>query len=128
EFKRERRGHFRGKSRPGRRVAVRFRLDDGKTGEMHDAHTKNVGVGGAFILSTHPPPPGSTLQLELQIPNSHRPLELAPNARWTITGKRNEPADEHGMGVKFSGLDVDQLLVLNEYFATLTSTVDLDEA
>jgi hypothetical protein len=31
------------------------------------------------------------------------------------------------MGVKFSGLDVDQLLALNEYFASLTSTVDHDE-
>ena len=32
------------------------------------------------------------------------------------------------MGVKFAGLDVEQLMALNEYFGSLTSTMDHDEA
>ena len=39
-----------------------------------------------------------------------------------------QPEDEHGMGVKFNSLDVEQLLALNEYFASLTATMDIDDA
>ncbi len=45
--------------------------------------------------------------------------ELAPG---------DDVSDERGMGVKFAGLDVDQLMALNEYFGSLTSTMDHDEA
>ena len=56
----ERRGHFRGKPRPGRRVQVRFQLAGGA--EVV-AHTKNIGVGGAFIVTPQPPALGTHLRL-----------------------------------------------------------------
>ena len=55
-------------------------------------------------------------------------------AQYTIrlaSGRRDGVATAlkaHGMGVKFAGLDVEQLMALNEYFASLTSTMDHDEA
>jgi uncharacterized protein (TIGR02266 family) len=129
ESKRERRDHFRGKPRPGRRVEVRYRiLDHGALSDEKRAFTKNIGVGGAFILTTDPPPPGVQLHIALAVPAQKRALEVQGEIRWIVDGKHDEPEREHGMGVRFAGLDVDQLLALNEYFASLTATVDLDDA
>jgi hypothetical protein len=128
ESKRERRGHFRGKPRPGRRVEVRYRVvENEQAGQEHLAFTKNIGVGGAFILTPDPPIPGVPLLLSLIVPNA-KPIEVEAEVRWIVNGKHQEPANEHGMGVKFHGLDVDQLIALNDYFASLTSTLDLDDA
>jgi uncharacterized protein (TIGR02266 family) len=128
ETKRERRGHFRGKPRPGRRVEVRYRMVDGEeSSQEHLAFTKNIGVGGAFILTPDPPPAGTELQVSLVVPAAKLPVEVEAEVRWIVDGKHDEPEREHGMGVKFNGLDVDQLLALNEYFASLTATVDIDE-
>ena len=128
ESKRERRDHFRGKPRPGRRVQVRYRvMEHGQLSDEHRAVTKNVGIGGAFILTTDPAPPGSAVQLTLEVP-TQKPIEIHGNVRWIVDGKHDEPAGEHGMGIKFNSLDVDQLLALNEYFASLTATLDIDEA
>jgi hypothetical protein len=143
ESKRERRGHFRGKARPGRRVEVRYRiLEGGQLGDEQRAYTKNIGVGGAFILTPHPPPPGTALQIAVTVPVTSRPLELRGDVRWVISdsgehaaaddegtpSEADDEGDERGMGVKFAGLDVDQLMALNEYFGSLTSTMDHDEA
>jgi uncharacterized protein (TIGR02266 family) len=126
--KRERRDHFRGKPRKGRQVAVRYRvLEHGQVSEELRAVTKNIGIGGAFILTDDPAPPGASLQLALEVPSA-RPIEVRADVRWIVDGKHDEPADEHGMGVKFNALDVDQLLALNEYFASLTTTLDIDDA
>ena len=127
ESKRERRGHFRGKPRPGRRVEVRYRaVKEGDGAAEHQAFTKNVGIGGAFILTSKPLPPGTELSLVLRVPQA-QPIEVDAEVRWVIDGKRAEPEPEHGMGVKFNGLEVEQLLALNDYFASLTETVDHDE-
>jgi uncharacterized protein (TIGR02266 family) len=103
-------------------------MDEGELSSELRAYTKNIGVGGAFILTTDPAPPGTTLHIALVVPQAPRPIEVRADVRWIIDGKHDEPPREHGMGVKFSGLDVDQLLALNEYFASLTATVDVDEA
>jgi uncharacterized protein (TIGR02266 family) len=130
ESKRERRGHFRGKARPGRRVEVRYRiLEGGQLGDEQRAFTKNIGVGGAFIMTPHPPPPGTALQIALTVPAAQRALEVRGDVRWVVAGSDEDDGDdERGMGVKFAGLDVDQLMALNEYFGSLTSTMDHDEA
>ena len=129
ESKRERRGHFRGKARPGRRVEVRYRvIEHGQLSEEQRAYTKNIGIGGAFIITPDPSPPGTSLQIALQVPAASRTIEVRGEVRWIIDGKHDEPESEHGMGVKFGGLDVEQLMALNEYFASLTSTMDHDEA
>ena len=113
----ERRGHFRGKPRPGRRVQVRFQLAGGA--EVV-AHTKNIGVGGAFIVTPQPPALGTHLRLVVEMPSSGESIEVRAEVRW-LSGVGTPEA---GMGVRFAGLDVDQLLALNEYFASLTATVD----
>src|SRR4051812_38803418 len=115
DAKRERRGHFRGKPRPGRRVEVRFRIiRDGQLLREETAYTKNIGVGGAFIFTETPADAGTHLSIVLSAPASARPLEIQGEVRWTAGQER--PLAERGMGVKFASLDVDQLLALNDYF------------
>jgi uncharacterized protein (TIGR02266 family) len=120
-----RRDHFRNKPRPGRKVEVKYRAGEG---EPLQAFTKNIGVGGAFILTTDPAPPGTKLVLTLKVPSSPELVDIEAEVRWIVDGKHDEPEREHGMGVKFNGLRIDQLMSLNEYFANLTDTVDADEA
>jgi hypothetical protein len=117
----ERRVHFRGKARAGWRVELTYTpLGENKQphGELLSGVTSNIGVGGAFILSTQPLRVGTRLHAQLKVPTSEIPISVDAEVRWIVT--RLE--DEHGagMGVKFSGLDVEALLRLSEYFASLT--------
>jgi hypothetical protein len=105
----ERRQYFRGKSRPGRVMAIRFK------GPAHrdwvHAETRNIGVGGAFIATAEVQPTTTTLTVELELPTTEQVFTLPAVVRW---------AAPDGMGVQFVGVDVDVLLELNDYFATLT--------
>jgi hypothetical protein len=105
----ERRRHFRGKARPGRVLPVRFRT--GAHTAWVTAETRNIGVGGAFVLTKLAQPVGTMLTIELVLPTSEEVFVLPASVRWT---------DADGMGVKFIDVDVDVLLELNDYFATLT--------
>jgi uncharacterized protein (TIGR02266 family) len=112
--RRERRNHFRGKPRPGRRVDVAFAVGDTVP---QQAYTRNIGVGGAFIVTPTPAHPGTPLVLSIRVPNTLSPLQLRGEVRWNTPGEADDPP---GMGVKFQALDVEQLLQLSEYFASLT--------
>jgi hypothetical protein len=109
----ERRQYFRGKARPGRVLPVRFKTT------LHPAwitaETRNIGVGGAYITTREIQEVGTPLTVELTLPTSDRTFTLPAIVRWSSGA---EPA---GMGVQFVGVDVDILLELNDYFATLTS-------
>ncbi len=105
----ERRRHFRGKARPGRVLPVRFRAAAHTA--WVGAETRNIGVGGAFVVTQHAQSVGATLTLELSLPTTDQKFSLPAVVRWV---------DANGMGVQFVGVDVDVLLELNDYFATLT--------
>ena len=110
----ERRQFFRGKARPGRVLTVRFcaagQADD--PSRWVTAETTDIGVGGAFIACPAAPPVGATLTVELTLPSTDRTFAIPAVVRWL--------AAAGGMGVQFVGVDVDVLLELNDYFATLT--------
>ena len=107
----ERRHHFRSRGRPGRILAVKFRAED-HAGWV-DAKTRDIGTGGAFIASPLVQPIGTTLTLELTLPTTDQTFALPAIVRWAAAGV------DGGMGVQFVGVDVDVLLELNDYFATL---------
>ncbi|HTR51655.1 MAG TPA: PilZ domain-containing protein [Kofleriaceae bacterium] len=108
----ERRSHFRGKSRPGRIMPVRFRT--AAHAVWTDAETRNIGVGGAFIASRAVLPLGTTLTVEIKLPTSDRAFTLPAVVRWSS-------AAQGGMGVQFVGVDVDVLLEMNDYFSSLSA-------
>jgi len=105
----ERRHFFRGRPRPGRIIPVRYRA--GASGGWITAETRNIGVGGAYIASTDALAIGTILTVELKLPTSDQTFTLPAVVRWRD--------DDGGMGVQFVGVDVDVLLELNDYFATL---------
>lgn len=108
----ERRLHFRGKARPGRVLPVRFRPATGGAPDAWvAAQTRNIGVGGAFIVTPEVQPVGTELVVELTLPTTDQTFALTAAVRW---------ANGDGMGVQFVRVDVDVLLELNDYFATLT--------
>jgi len=107
----ERRQHFRGKARPGRVMPVRFRGPAHPAAEWVEAETRNIGVGGAFIATSNVQPVTTTLTIELSLPTTEQVFTLPSVVRW---------AAKDGMGVQFVGVDVDVLLELNDYFASLT--------
>lgn len=107
----ERRDHYRAKPHPGRRIEVEYHLGDRK--RIRTA-TKNIGLGGAFVVTREPPPVGTPLELALHLPSVPEPLEVKAEVRWfTLAG------EVPGMGVKFHGLQVEEVLTLNEYFGSL---------
>ena len=115
----ERRKHFRGSPRPGRRVEIRFR-PKGSSDKHQQAVTRNVGVGGAFIVyAGEPPKVGDTLELLVEVPGTEdseaKTINVDGEVRWGSDGDRT------GFGVKFLSLGVDGLLTLSEYFASLTN-------
>ena len=93
---------------------MRYRARGG--GAWNQAETRNIGVGGAFIL-------GATLatrteiELEIDIAGREAPLVLGGEVRWTADGTGEDPL---GVGVQFLDVDIDVMLELNSYLATLT--------
>lgn len=131
EAERKGRDHYRGKARVGRRVEVGFRAAEATSSNPDPAtgqklFTKNIGVGGAFLLTTDPLPTGTKLSVTLTVPSRPLPLSIAAEVRWIIDGKHDEPESEHGMGVKFSAIAVDDLLLLNEFFSSIPDSIDID--
>ncbi len=125
--KSEKRNHYRGKARPGRRVDLTFQTPGG---EPTRAVTRNIGVGGAFIGTDEAVAVGTELLLRIELPGHDLPIEVRAEVRWAIadntddtdnTGKADD-ADDAGLGVKFLNLEVEALLTLSEYFASLTGS------
>ncbi|MCE9577784.1 MAG: PilZ domain-containing protein [Deltaproteobacteria bacterium] len=109
----ERRRHFRGKPRPGRVLEIRHRAAGAA---WCLATTRNIGVGGAFIEGGADLRTGLELELELRLPGSDlwRPLNAIV--------RRIEAGPPPGFGVEFIDVEVDVLLELNDYFASLTGS------
>ena len=72
-------------------------------------------------LTTTPEKTGTALTLSLSVPSLPQTLTVKAEVRWTTPGDAYDPP---GMGVKFFGLEVEELLALNDYFASLTGRED----
>jgi len=119
----ERRQHFRGSARPGRRIEIRFR-PKGSADDHALAITRNIGVGGAFIVTDMRPEPGSRLELVIAMPGTEaETLQVDGEVRWVAEGAEGTKG---GIGVRFHALDVSSLLALSGYFATLAAPVEGD--
>lgn len=90
-------------------MAIRFKAPAHR--DWVKAETRNIGVGGAFIATTDIQPVTTTLTVEIALPTTEQVFTLPAVVRW---------AAKDGIGVQFVGVDVDVLLELNDYFATLT--------
>ena len=100
-------------------MTVRFRLEGAPVAETIAAHTHDIGVGGAYIATERPAAVGSRLDLEIDVPGPTSAISLSAEVRWVTNADRLLAGREPGMGVKFSALDVDALLALSDFFASL---------
>jgi uncharacterized protein (TIGR02266 family) len=100
-------------------VTVRFRAEGAPTSDAVVAHTHDIGVGGAYIATDRPAAVGCRLDLEIEVPGPTSPIALAAEVRWVANADRLLAGREPGMGVKFAALDVDALLSLSDFFASL---------
>lgn len=121
EIRGERRSHFRGRSRPGRRVDLQYhRVDGANTAagtREASAVTANIGVGGAFLLTRTPESVGTNLAIAVRVPDRPQDLLLEAEVRWILDDPNHTGA---GMGIKFGPLEVDALVALQNYFSTLS--------
>lgn len=84
-------------------MKVRFRRATQLDFEEH--HACDVSIGGTFVKTLHPLPPGTLLKLELKLAAERQPIHGIGRVVWI-----REPGaqlDEHpsGMGIKFIKLD-----------------------
>ena len=86
----ERRHHFRGKARTGHDLGVRFRAV--AQTEWIAAGARDVGAGGAFIITSQAAEAGTEIVIELVLPTSDQVFTLSAAVRWV---------SPEGMGVQF---------------------------
>ncbi|MEZ4403520.1 MAG: PilZ domain-containing protein [Kofleriaceae bacterium] len=104
----ERRLHHRGAGRPGRRLALAWRME-GATA-WRACETRDVGVGGAFLLDVDVAV-GATVEVAVPVPARAAPLVIPATVRW---------ASPDGIGVQFRDVDIDILLELNGVLASVS--------
>jgi uncharacterized protein (TIGR02266 family) len=91
--------HFRRSRREPVTLRVRYRKDGSAL--EHDGTTSDIGVGGAFIEASRPPPIGTTLELLVTAPTAWDPLAIRGVVRWIAEPGEVGPA---GFGVEFGEL------------------------
>jgi Tfp pilus assembly protein PilZ len=118
ELRLERRAHFRGRERDGRRVRLRFRALGGHP-EWVSTQARDLGLGGAFVATYRSLPVGTDLEVEVHLPDQNGTVALRAEVRWLAEPGRLPPGCDAGMGLAFAPLEVDALLALSEYLAGL---------
>jgi uncharacterized protein (TIGR02266 family) len=118
----KRRRHFRNRPRSERRINVTWRVaDEGGAGE-HSDHTRDVSIGGAFIVTGEPAARGTPVKVTLALGPDTR-LTVDAEVRWVASGDD----EERGMGVRFQGLSIEQAQALGIWLASVIDTVDHDD-
>lgn len=64
-------------------------------GEVVEARTRDLSVGGVFVETERPAPYGTCLRLEIQFPLLPEPVAIEATVRWT---------SRDGMGLQFAAL------------------------
>ena len=88
--------------RKSERVDLLVRVTYQSVDELFSEFARNVNEGGVFIETDTPPPLGSSVALQFQLPGSDDPVEVAGTVvRITEGSDGNEPP---GMGIEFDEL------------------------
>lgn len=120
ELRLERRAHFRGRTRDGRSVRLRFRALGGDP-EWVSTQARDLGIGGAFVATYRSLPVGTALEVEVDLPGPSGTVSLSAEVRWLAEPGRLPAGCDAGMGLAFGPLEVDALLAVSEYLAELAA-------
>jgi uncharacterized protein (TIGR02266 family) len=76
-------------------------------------YTRNLSLGGVFVISERALPFGAKVKLRFAVPTQAEIIEVEGEVRWV------EPdGDKHGMGIQFGGLRARDVWALNKFFET----------
>lgn len=104
------------------RIKVRFRSVE----ELVTAYTDDISRGGLFVTSTHQLPPGSRVQLQMELPDEGPAARVPAEVAYTLSPEEAEKTGRQpGMGMKFLEADIAPLAARIAVF--LSATVDAEE-
>jgi uncharacterized protein (TIGR02266 family) len=109
-------GHFRGSSRPQAAVEVRIHRLWATSPEPLPAYTRDIGIGGAFVVTDECLERGERVRLVLAAPTAWQPLAIEAEVAWWREGGDQGPA---GVGMRFVAPDDDQAVALRDLVAAL---------
>jgi Tfp pilus assembly protein PilZ len=119
-----RQAHYRNRPRTTCNIDVTWReAGQGDGAPEHTARTRDVSIGGAFLITDHPAPPDTRLLVTLHL-DQDRQLTLDADVRWVPPAGAD---GERGMGVCFLGLTIDQAQELGIYLVSAIETIDYDD-
>lgn len=82
--------------------------------KVHCAHTKDISVGGAYILTNDPPPPGEKIALTLRITIPFR-LDLGTIGARVVRVNEVYGREEAGFAVEFENLNPEHIKILFKF-------------
>jgi uncharacterized protein (TIGR02266 family) len=80
--------------------------------------TRNINEGGLFIETESPPPPGTRVSLQFQLPGGSDPIHARGRVTWVTPASASTPA---GMGVEFEHLGPEARVRIDEIVRRLRS-------
>ena len=86
--------------------------------EQTDMMLANMGIGGAFIKTNKPAPPGTVVTLRFYLPGRDIPLSVGGEVVWWQT---DPDKGNVGMGVKFISVSEKDLEDIKKYLEQLVT-------
>lgn len=96
--------------RGNQRYEVALDLDYARVSAWRRGRTKNISIGGLFLVAEEPFAPGDIVRLRLALPQIHETIESRAIVRWL---------DDGGAGLQFDGLRARDVWALGKYFESL---------
>ncbi len=100
--------HRRADRRYERRVEVHVTVD----GTTFSTQTRNISLGGVYMIADRTMPFGAKVQLRFTVPTQAEPIEVEGEVRWVEA----EEGHSHGVGIQFGGLRARDVWALNKFF------------
>jgi uncharacterized protein (TIGR02266 family) len=103
--------HRRADRRYDRRLEVEIAVD----GTSFQTYTRNVSLGGVYLIADRPVRFGSKVKLKFVVPTQPEPIEVEGEVRWV----ESADAGTQGIGIQFGGLRARDVWALNKFFETV---------
>lgn len=95
------------------RVAVSWQAEIEDDAGRRPARLRDISLGGAFVVVSAPPAPGSTVRLKISLPHAS-PLSLNAAVAWSNAAVPEERVVFRGMGVRFQDNAAEDIRRLHE--------------
>lgn len=99
--------------RADRRYDRRLDIEVTSDGTTFSAHSRNISLGGVFLLCDRPLRFGAKITLRFQVNTQAEAIEVEGEVRWV---EAIDDGETHGVGVQFGGLRARDVWALNKFF------------